>query len=180
MTDQATQEFEAIRAVHNALAPLEEKGRTRVLAYIASLLGINAKVDSHVAPSTDDADDGDGEDEGKSVGGGPKGGQTFSSFAELYAAANPKANGEKALVAGYWLQVCQGGESFTAQAANKELTHLGHKVANITDAIDSMKKQKPMLMLQLKKSGNTRQARKLYKVSHEGVKHVTEMLGVRE
>ena len=101
--------------------------------------------------------------------------QAFSSFAELYAAANPRTNGEKALVAGYWLQVCQAAESFTGAAANKELTHLGHKLANITDAIDSMKSQKPMLILQIKKSGTSRQARKLYQLSHEGMKRIKGM-----
>jgi hypothetical protein len=178
MADPAVQEFEAIKAVHDALAPLNEEGRTRVLTYIASLLGINAKVGNRAAASADDeGEDGDSsKDDGKGAGGTPKEPKTFSSFAELYAAADPKTNGEKALVVGYWLQVCQAADNFTAAAANKELTHLGHKVANITDAIDSVKDQKPMLILQLKKSGNSRQARKLYKVSHEGAKRVEEML----
>ena len=48
---------------------------------------------------------------------------------------------------------------------------------SITDAIDAMKNQKPMLILQLKKSGNSRQARKLYKVSYEGMKRVEGMIG---
>ena len=102
---------------------------------------------------------------------------TFSTFAELYAAVNPKSNGERALVAGYWLQEYRGVESFASAAAQKELTHLGHKIANITDAMNSMKNRKPMLMLQVKKSGVSRQARKLYKVSHEGVKRIQEMVG---
>lgn len=183
MTDsneqEPKQEFEAIKAVHDALAPLNEEGRTRVLTYIASLLGINAKVGGRgAAPTNNDGNgnDDDSEDDDESTGGTPKGPKTFSSFAELYASADPKTNGEKALVVGYWLQVCQAAESFTAAAANKELTHLGHKIANITDAIDSVKNQKPMLILQLKKSGNSRQARKLYKVSHEGIKRVEDML----
>lgn len=179
MSDEAAQEFSAIQRVHEALQPLDDEARARVLTYITSLLSINVKVAGGRAGSAssgnDDGDDGEGDDDGAAKGA--KGAATFSTFAELYAAAGPKSNGEKALVVGYWLQVCQGGESFTAQAANKELTHLGHKVANITDAIDSVKNQKPMLMLQLKKSGNSRQARKLYKVSHEGVKRVEEMIG---
>lgn len=180
MAEQAAQEFEAIRAVHDALAPLDEEGRTRVLTYIASLLGINSKIAGGrgAAPANDSGDGNNDDDENESEAASEvgKGAQTFSSFAELYAAADPNTNGEKALVVGYWLQVCQSAESFTAAAANKELTHLGHKVANITDAIDKMKNQKPMLILQLKKSGTSRQARKLYKVSYEGVKRVVEML----
>ena len=86
----------------------------------------------------------------------------FPSFAELYAAASLKTNGEKALVAGYWLQKYQEKTSFTGAAVQKELTHLGHKLTNVTHAIDQMKNRKPMLILQLKKSGTSKQARKLY------------------
>jgi hypothetical protein len=177
MSEEAAKEFSAIRTVHDALEPLDEDARTRVLTYITSLLGIDAKVTSKSSAALVDAEPADEAAEEKAADEAAKDAPTFSTFAELYAAAGPKNNGERALVVGYWLQVCQGTESFTAASANKELTHLGHKVANITDAIDSMKNQKPMLILQLKKSGNSRQARKLYKVSHEGVKRVEGMIG---
>lgn len=176
MSEDAIKEFSAIKAVHGALEPLDEDARTRVLTYITSLLGINFKVaGSRVTTESEDSEIDETAEE-VAADEAAKGAPTFSTFAELYAAASPKSNGEKALVVGYWLQVCIGAENFTAAAANKELTHLGHKVANITDAIDQMKNQKPMLILQLKKSGNSRQARKLYKVSHEGVKRVEGMI----
>lgn len=170
MTDQATKEFDAIKAVHDALAPLEEEGRARVLTYIASLLGIDAKAVGTGEDLADEADEAEADLATKQA-------PTFSAFAELYDAAGPKTNSEKALVVGYWLQVCLEAEHFTAAAANKELTHLGHKVANITAAIDDLKKQKPALALQLKKSGSSQQARKTYKISHAGVKRVEEMTG---
>lgn len=176
MTEQAAKEFEAIKAVHDALAPLDEEGRTRVLQYIASLLGINAKVAAAKASAADE-DPTVKDNESGAEEEAEKGAPTFSTFAELYDAAGPKTNSEKALVVGYWLQICLEAEHFTAAAANKELTHLGHKVANITAAIDDLKRQKPALALQLKKSGSSQQARKTYKVSHAGVKRVEEMVG---
>lgn len=177
MSEEAAKEFSAIKTVHDALEPLDEEARIRVLAYITSLLGIDANVTSRSVITHVDRETADEAAAEAAADEAAKEAPTFSTFAELYAATSPKSNGEKALVVGYWLQVCQGAESFTAASANKELTHLGHKVANITDAIDSMKNQKPMLILQLKKSGNSRQARKLYKVSHEGVKRVEGMIG---
>ncbi|GHD49874.1 hypothetical protein GCM10017083_22750 [Thalassobaculum fulvum] len=174
MSDSATTELNAIKIIHDALAPLDVEARTRVLTYVTSLLGLDIMASSsrmsgrpadRVSPETT-------ESSSEATTKDP----TFSTFAELYAAADPQSNGEKALVAGYWLQVCQGTESFTGASANKELTNLGHKVANITDAIDSVKNQKPMLILQIRKSGNSRQARKLYKVSHEGIKRVEELI----
>ena len=98
----------------------------------------------------------------------------FPSFADLYAAAIPKSN---ALVAGYWLQKCEGAENFTRAAVQKELTHLGHKLPNVTDAINQMKSRKPMLILQLKKSGASKQARKLYKIALDGEQHVEDVIG---
>ena len=171
----ATSELEAIRTVHGALEPLDDEAKTRVLAYITSLLDIDSRVKGgRTASAEADLDE---VAEGNEANEVTKQAPTFSTFAELYATANPQNNGEKALVAGYWLQECQGADSFTGAAANKELTHLGHKVANITDAIDKMKNRRPMLILQLKKSGTSRQARKLYKVSHEGMKRIQEMVG---
>ena len=160
---------------HGLLEPLDDEARIRVLTYIACLLGIDAQgVAGRAASAENDFDKKVEEDDADEV---TKQASTFSDFAQLYAATHPKGNGEEVLVAGYWLQVCQEPETFTGAAAKKELTHLGHKVANITMAVDSMKKQKPMLILQVKKSGGSRQARKLYKVSHEGINRVVEMIG---
>lgn len=101
----------------------------------------------------------------------------FDSFAELYdAARQPTGNPEKALVAGYWLQVCQSAESFDAQSANNELKNLGHALPNVTNSFESLKKKKPALVLQLKKSGTTQQARKTYKLTIAGKKAVEEMI----
>jgi hypothetical protein len=59
---------------------------------------------------------------------------------------------------------------------NKHLKHLGHPVSNITRAIDTMIDQTPRLILQTSKSGRAKQARKRYKVTRQGVKHVLAML----
>ncbi len=170
----ATNEFEAIKAVHSALESLDAEARTRVLTYIASLLGIDARVASgRSVPAENDLNEEiEGADDDERMDQTP----TYPEFADLYAATDPKSNGEKALVAGYWLQVCRGAENFTGFAANKELTDLGYRLGNITDAINNMKNRSPSLMLQIKKSGSSRQARKLYKVSREGVKNIEEMI----
>lgn len=178
MSSNSATEISAIQAVHAALEPLDGEARTRVLAYIISLLGMDAKLASgrSASPSATAASEDDDLPEEVVSAETTKQLSTYSTFAELYAAANPKSNPERVLVVGYWLQVCRAGDSFTAASANKELKHLGHQITNITAAIDQMKKNKPMLILQLKKSGNSQQARKLYKVSHEGVSRVEKML----
>lgn len=173
MSDAAS-EFKAIQVVHGALEPLDTEAKTRVLTYIANLLGIDVRaIASGPVLTTSEAGDAD---PNRNAGQSNDQASTFSSFAELYAAAEPKSNGEKALVAGYWLQVFKGEESFTGASVNKELNNLGHKLANVTDSIDSTKNRKPMLMLQTRKSGSSKQARKLYQVSQAGIKRIEEMI----
>ena len=170
MTDKPTTEFEAFQKVHDALVGLDEDTRRRILSSVSTLLGIAATATPAVKPGmpleaiVEAAADEEQQD------------RNFAEFAELYASADPNSNADKALVAGYWLQVCQGAENFAGQSVNTELNHLGHKVANITNALSSLNEAKPNLVLQLRKSGKTQQARKTYKLSNEGIKRVKEMI----
>jgi hypothetical protein len=100
----------------------------------------------------------------------------FEDFASLVDAARPGTDVMRALIAGYWLQVCKGAPTFDAQSANTELKHLGHASSNITSALSALISQKPAFVLQLRKSGNTRQARKLYKVTEAGIRKVKQMM----
>jgi DNA-binding PadR family transcriptional regulator len=63
-----------------------------------------------------------------------------------------------------------------AQRVNTELKQLGHGVSNITRAFDALKSQKPALIMQTRKEGTSKQARKKYKVTTEGKKAVERML----
>ena len=53
---------------------------------------------------------------------------------------------------------------------------LGHGVGNITDALTALKEERPALILQLKKSGTSKQARKTYKLTQEGIRRVQGMM----
>ena len=101
----------------------------------------------------------------------------YETLADFYAAANPTQENDKALVVGYWTQVLKEEGDFDAQSINKALKDLGHGVANITSAFDSLMARKPQLVIQTKKSGTTRQARKLYRLTHEGQRSVERMIG---
>ena len=64
----------------------------------------------------------------------PTGLHSSSRLRELFDNTKPQTNGEKALVAGYWIQVVQGVEELTAHAINSELKHLGHGVSKYYDS----------------------------------------------
>jgi len=168
-------EFSAMHILYGALEPLDDEARSRVVNYVIARLDIGVqrviKAQSPLSNATEgEADDPSLKEEQSAA---PK----FGSLAELYdAAGNPHGNGEKALVAGYWLQVCGGNENFDSQSINKELKNLGEGVANITAALEYLKNQKPALAIQLKKSGTSQQARKIFKVTVAGIKAVEAMI----
>jgi len=100
----------------------------------------------------------------------------FATFAELFHAARPQSEREKALVAAYWIQRSGGVEQFAAQQLNTELKHIGYGVTNITDALNQLIGDRPSLVIQLMKGGSTKQARKTYKMTDAGTRRVNEML----
>jgi hypothetical protein len=164
-------EFMAIQSVVKSLNDLEPEARNRVMAYVLSRFEILPPERSS-AKTARIVQDFSGTDDKEHV-------DSFSSLAELHDAAQPSTNAEKALVAGYWLQVCEGGETFDSQSANTALKNLGDGLANVTAAIDSLKNQKPALALQLRKSGRSQQARKTYKITTAGIKAVENMISTR-
>lgn len=60
--------------------------------------------------------------------------------------------------------------------SNKELKDLGHGVGHISEKFDALIKDKPSLVLQLKKSGSSAQGKKTYKLTNEGIKRVEAMI----
>ncbi len=105
----------------------------------------------------------------------------FEDFADLFHACSPRTAPERALVAGYWVTVGENQTEFTAQAVNTRLKDLGYGVSNITDALSSLQKREPSLVMQTAKQGTSRQARKLYKLTVAGHDEVLGMTrGERE
>ena len=165
--------MEALQVVYNILEPLEKEVRERVLTSVATMLGISssgAKLSTasktEITPGGKDDVDENSEDSFE-----------YDSFADLYATADPVSNHDRALVAGYWLQVCQEEKNFSGYSINKELTNLGYRLPNVTNALSSLIDAKPQLALQVKKTGRTRQARKTYKLTKAGIDKVEEMIG---
>ena len=176
MTERSTNddgEFTAMHAIYKALEPLDDDARSRVISYICARLDIAA---TPIRGGTD-GDGADDEPDEAALEGEEAKAPKFAAFAELFdTAGSPSSNADRALLAGYWLQVCNDAEAFDGFSANKELKHLGQGIANITDAINALKAQKPALALQLKKSGKSRQARKTYKLTVAGIKAVENMI----
>jgi DNA-binding PadR family transcriptional regulator len=160
-------ELEIMSQVASLLEPLDAAARARVLGWAISALDVQgmAKTGGGLA----------GGRSGQFVSSDAQG--AFSTFAELFHAAGPTSEKEKALVAAYWVQQSSGAGSFAAQQLNTELKHIGYGVANITDALNQLISDRPNFVIQLAKSGISKQARKTYKITDAGLRRVSEMLG---
>ena len=100
-----------------------------------------------------------------------------ATSAELLAAANARTDAQRVLAISYWFQVCEGQPDLDAMTLNRELKNLGHGVTNITGVLSRLMEGRPQLVLQLKKSGSSRQARKKYKLTQAGRQRAEAMLG---
>ena len=96
--------------------------------------------------------------------------------AELFHSVNPTLEYERAIAVGFWFQEQAGRSDFTAAEVNSELRELGYRVGNITDAFNSAMMRKPALVMQVAKSGTSKQARKRYRLTQAGVRWVKERL----
>jgi hypothetical protein len=104
---------------------------------------------------------------------GPRGGMAMPS---LLGQWQPETMAERALMGAYTLSRGKADKTVTSQAINAELKRAGIPVPNITRAIESNLRAKPPLMVQKKKMGTTRQARKQYAITPEGVEFVESRL----
>lgn len=156
-------ELEAMQKIHEAFEQLkEEDARTRVLRWAPGRYGGAARTQegTKISLAPDVSTDG----------------IEFPDFARLLEKTNPSTESECALVAGYWYQVCQSNPDFDSQTINAELKQYGKPVSNITRAFDALISQDPRLVMQVRKAGTSRQARKRYKLTTQGVGRVKQMM----
>lgn len=171
-----TLELEAMQDVAAGLKKLsgDTDAARRVLQWAASAFlpdGLSAVVttsnaSAQASPSTASS--------AGTVEPGPS--SSFSSLPDLYSAVSPASDSSRALVVGYWFQVMQGEQDLDGFQINKELKHLGHGVSNITTALTGLIERKPQLVIQTRKSGNSKQARKRYRLTDAGIKAVERMI----
>lgn len=154
-------EIKAMADITEALDGLESETTKRVLRW--AMARYNASAPLEVS-----------DDEGE-VGPLPSE-QGFADFHDLYDAANPQTGLDRILVTGYWFQELEGHAQLDSFQINKELKNLGHGSGNITRDLQRLIDRRPRLVLQVRKEGTTKQARKKYRLSREGILAVQRML----
>ena len=167
MTDETlTSEIQAMQNLAGALSGLDPDATRRVLKWAMDRYQVKP-VAPPPAPTPS-------RPEVEPVAPAPA--PAFGDFADLFDAANPESGVENALVAGYWFQAVQKHVELDSQQLNSALKNLGRPSSNITRDLDSLMTRTPRLVIQVRKDGNTKQARKRYKLTTEGVRAVDRML----
>jgi hypothetical protein len=159
-------EVEAMGAVAAALDGLEAEQQGRVLRWAADRYSVTLggrKI---------------GGGGGDSGGGSETDASQFSDLSDLFGAVAPATDEDRVLVIAYWFQELQDEKQPNVSGAqvNKELKHLGHGVRDITKVFSALIATSPQQVIQTRKSGTSRQARKSYKVTKAGIKRVQELL----
>jgi hypothetical protein len=163
-----TDEIEALRALSDILDGLPPDAVARILKWAADKhkVPISAASTALVPVAPPDA--------------APRDKPVSADLPEYFNDAQPRTSPEKALVVAAWLQAIQGSSDFDSGSVNRELKNLGHQSSNITRDFDDLMGRKPKMVVQTRKSGNSKQARKLYRVTHEGLVEVSRMRGERQ
>jgi hypothetical protein len=167
----AVTEAKAIADVVEAFKHLDAAAIVRVLDWASKRYGPGAGADRLVVRE---------QTETSSLGGDARGDGRYNDLAELYTAADPKTESESVLIAAYWHHVAHKTDALDSQALNRDLKNLGRGVGNVTRACSVLIQQRPALMLQVKKAGSTKQARKQYRLTVAGLQRAREMLVERE
>ncbi len=94
----------------------------------------------------------------------------YKSIENLFLAANIDTVGSRILLAAAYLQEKSGFTEMSSYDINSRLKKMGYGVSNITTAINGLLNKKPPLMQQLRKEGDTKQAKRKFTVTEEGLK----------
>jgi hypothetical protein len=160
-------ELKAMAAIANALDGLEDTVKDRVLRWARDRYGVATKI-AHTPPTPASPAYNTAQASSR---------LSVSDVASLFDMANPSTDSDKLLVVAYWFQVIRGESELESQSLNNELKHLGYPIGNITRAVSALSATSPRLVMQIKKSGTTRQARKKFRLTVEGIRRVEAMTG---
>lgn len=167
MSDELDPEIAAMGKIASALGGLEPEAIRRVLKWAIERFQLRAAAENAATGTTGTTT--------AAPTNAPT--RTFLNLADLFDSAHSETGLDKVLVVAYWFQVVQGQDDWDSFAVNNELKHLGHPSTNITRDFDSLMNRSPRLVLQVRKDGTTRQARKRFKLTREGIRAVEKMTG---
>lgn len=108
----------------------------------------------------------------------PESAQGRVDFPSLLGSARATSGVDRVLLAGYYFQAILGQGDFDGFSLNRELKNAGHASGNITRDLDGLMAKTPQLVIQTRKQGTSRQARKLYRLTAAGLQAAKALMGL--
>jgi hypothetical protein len=93
----------------------------------------------------------------------------FRSIETLFLSSNVKTVPSKILLAAAYLQEKLNFEEISSFDINSRLKKMGYGVPNISSSLNSLLKKEPPLMILIGKAGDSKQAKRRFKVTEEGL-----------
>jgi hypothetical protein len=177
-------EIRAMGAIEDALTPLDEDARARVLRWANERYKVvfSQRQGGGGAGANDTSrqeHELDGELGGDLAGAEkPRTGPIakYETFAEFYATVSPNTDADRVLVASYWFTERERWTDLQSRPLNQQLRDLGHAVSHMPSAFETLTLRRPQPVVQLRKTGKTKQAIVRYKLTAEGKAVVERML----
>lgn len=94
----------------------------------------------------------------------------YDTVLDLFSEARIKKSTGKILLMAAYLQERHDFKEITTYDINFRLKRIKHGVTNISSLINGILKRKPLLMDEIKKEGQTKHARRKFRVTEEGLK----------
>ncbi len=171
-------ELDAMKCIAEALTELEDDSKRRVLKWVTDHFSLDFQPSNPIVSSNNQRNltAQDPVSMSSQLTHSLVSDEGFDTAADFYAHLQPNSHAEKVLVVMYWLQKFEGNLEIKALTVNNILKDMGYRIGNITSAFDALKNTKPQLVIQIKKGGTSKQARKKYKLTTEGLKKVESLL----
>jgi hypothetical protein len=93
----------------------------------------------------------------------------YRSIETLFLSSNVKTVPSKILLAAAYLQEKLNFEEISSFDINSRLKKMGYGVPNISSSLNSLLNKEPPLMLQIRKAGDSKQAKRKFRVTEEGL-----------
>ncbi|UCH92460.1 MAG: hypothetical protein JSV88_19480 [Candidatus Aminicenantes bacterium] len=99
-----------------------------------------------------------------------KGFMKYETVEDLFFASNVRTIASKILLVAAYLQEKHNFKEFSSLDINSRLKNIGQGVQNITTSINSLVDKKPPLLIQTRKMGDSKQAKRKFRVTEEGLR----------
>ena len=169
-------EIDALSQVYDSLIGLNHAQIRRIIAWCSSRFGLleekptveatEPEMEAPVEPA--EASEKPVEIEPEQIE--PTGFMKFNTVKDLFFASDVRNVTSKILLVAAFLHEKDNSKEFSSYEINTRLKQVGDGVQNITNSINKLLDKEPPLLMQTEKMGDTKQAKRKFRITEEGLR----------